>query len=110
MEVCLFWRVCECGNEARVRSSTCTRMRATGHFTTRQNQRKNTTRPRPHKNRVEERKGLWVVCRKPQRDSRRAAGRTAHTREEDRKFRGQQSCQAGSRKCGWRGREYKPMP
>ncbi len=36
MEVCSFWRVCEFGNKSRVRNSMCTRMRATGHFTTRQ--------------------------------------------------------------------------
>lgn len=31
------------------------------------------------KNSEEERKGLWVVFKKPQRDSRSAAGRTTHT-------------------------------
>lgn len=37
------------------------------------------TRPHLHITIEEEQKELWVVCRKPQRDSRSAAGWTAHT-------------------------------
>lgn len=79
MGVCSFWRVCEFGNKARVRHSMCTTMKLTRNFTTRQNQRKKKNKTTSTKNREEEKKGLRVVCGTTLRDSRGAAGRTAHT-------------------------------
>ena len=104
--------VCERGNKVRV---MCTRVRATGHFTTGQ---KNITRPHPlKKNSEEEQKGLWVVFKKTterQQECSRQDNTHTHTHTQkgkDMKFRrlSNHSRQEVRGAVG-EGRDGKPMP